>query len=120
MIERISPTRNIRGLVNVPGDKSISHRYAMLAGIASGTTEIYNYSTREDCRSTLSSMSGLGVTHEVSEPGGPQVLTLHGAGTHSLREPSGVLDAGNSGSTIRMLSGILAAQPFRTEITGDS
>src|SRR3954447_15676800 len=120
MIERISPARTIRGLVNVPGDKSISHRYAMLAGIASGTTEIYNYSTGEDCQSTLSCMSRLGVRHEVSEQDGRRVLTIHGAGTRSLREPSEPLDAGNSGSTIRMLSGILAAQPFRTEITGDA
>src|SRR3954447_781246 len=120
MIERISPARTIRGLVNVPGDKSISHRYAMLAGIASGTTEIYNYSTGEDCQSTLSCMSRLGVRYEVSVQDGRRVLTIHGAGTRSLRAPSEILDAGNSGSTIRMLSGILAAQPFRTEITGDS
>jgi 3-phosphoshikimate 1-carboxyvinyltransferase len=120
MIEPISPARTIRGLVNVPGDKSISHRYAMLAGIASGTTEIYNYSTGEDCQSTLSCMSRLGVRHEFSEREGRRVLVIHGAGTRSLRAPSEILDAGNSGSTIRMLSGILAAQPFRTEITGDS
>ena len=120
MIERIAPARAVRGLVNVPGDKSISHRYAMLAGIASGTTEIYNYSTGEDCQSTLSCMSRLGVKHERSERDGREVLTIHGAGTRSLVPPAEILDAGNSGSTIRMLSGILAAQPFRTEITGDS
>src|SRR5947209_7845837 len=120
MIERISPARTIRGLVNVPGDKSISHRYAMLAGIASGTTEIYNYSTGEDCQSTLSCMNRLGVEHERSERDGRTVLTIHGAGTRSLTSPSEILDAGNSGSTIRMLSGILAAQSFRSEITGDS
>lgn len=120
MIERISPARTVSGLVNVPGDKSISHRYAMLAGIASGTTEVYNYSTGDDCQSTLSCMSRLGVRHEFSERDGRRVLTVHGVGTRSLRAPSEVLDAGNSGSTIRMLSGILAAQPFRTEITGDS
>ncbi|MFL6451588.1 MAG: 3-phosphoshikimate 1-carboxyvinyltransferase [Bryobacteraceae bacterium] len=120
MVERISTARTIRGLVNVPGDKSISHRYAMLAGIASGTTEIYNYSTGEDCQSTLFCMSRLGVRHESSERDGRRVLTIHGAGTRSLRAPAETLDAGNSGSTIRMLSGILAAQPFRTEMTGDS
>src|SRR3954451_12259401 len=120
MIERITPAHTVHGLVNVPGDKSISHRYAMLAGIAAGMTEIYNYSTGEDCQSTLSCMSRLGVRHEFSDREGRRLLTIHGAGTHSLREPSGGLDAGNSGSTIRMLSGILAAQPFRTEITGDS
>src|SRR5437763_4803336 len=120
MIESISPARTIRGLVDVPGDKSISHRYAMLAGIASGTTEIYNYSTGEDCQSTLSCMSRLGVRHEFTDREGRRLLTIHGTGTRSLQEPSETLDAGNSGSTIRMLSGILAAQPFRTEITGDS
>ncbi|MFL6414515.1 MAG: 3-phosphoshikimate 1-carboxyvinyltransferase [Bryobacteraceae bacterium] len=120
MIECISPARSIHGLVNVPGDKSISHRYAMLAGIASGSTEIYNYSTGEDCQSTLSCMAKLGVRHEFSEREGRRVLTIQGAGTRSLCAPSDVLDAGNSGSTIRMLSGILAAQPFQTEITGDS
>jgi 3-phosphoshikimate 1-carboxyvinyltransferase len=107
-------------LVNVPGDKSISHRYAMLAGIASGITEIYNYSTGEDCQSTLSCMSRLGVRHEYSDRDGRRVLTIHGQGTRSLVAPSEILDAGNSGSTIRMLSGILAPQPFQTEITGDS
>src|SRR3954452_12749028 len=120
MIERIAPSRTINGLVDVPGDKSISHRYAMLAGIASGSTEIYNYSTGEDCQSTLSCMSRLGVPHEFSEREGRRVLTIHGSGTRALRPPSEILDAGNSGSTIRMLSGILAAQPFGTEITGDS
>lgn len=120
MTERIAPARAVRGLVNVPGDKSISHRYAMLAGIATGTTEIYNYSTGEDCQSTLSCMSRLGVKHERSERDSREVLTIYGAGTRSLVPPAEILDAGNSGSTIRMLSGILAAQPFRTEITGDS
>ncbi len=120
MIERIAPARSVRGVVNVPGDKSISHRYAMLAGIASGTTEIYNYSTGQDCQSTLSCMSRLGVKHERSEHDGRQVLTIEGVGTRSLSPPTEILDAGNSGSTIRMLSGILAAQPFPTEITGDS
>jgi len=92
----------------------------MLAGIASGTAEIYNFSTGEDCQSTLACMGRLGVQHEFSDRDGRRVLTVHGAGRNSLREPSQTLDAGNSGSTIRMLSGILAAQPFRTEITGDS
>lgn len=120
MIERISPARAIHGLVNVPGDKSISHRYAMLASIASGTTEIFNYSTGEDCQSTLSCMSELGVKYDFSDRDGRRVLTINGAGTNCLSAPAEMLDAGNSGSTIRMLSGILAAQSFLTEITGDS
>ena len=120
MIERISPARGVHGIVTVPGDKSISHRYAMLAGIAAGETQIYNYSTGEDCQSTLSCMEKLGVHHRYSEQDGRRVLTVNGLGSRSLVPPTEILDAGNSGSTIRMLSGILAGQPFRTEITGDS
>ncbi len=119
MIEHVSPAQGINGTISVPGDKSISHRYAMLAGIAAGDTTIYNYSTGADCQSTLSCLESLGVGHEFREEDGRHVLTVHGAGTHGLQEPRQTLDAGNSGSTIRMLSGILAAQPFRTEITGD-
>jgi 3-phosphoshikimate 1-carboxyvinyltransferase len=120
MIEHISPARSIGGVVSVPGDKSISHRYAMLAGIAAGDTSIYNYSTGADCQSTLSCMEQLGVRYEFAEEEGRRVLNIHGVGTRGLQMPAQVLDAGNSGSTIRMLSGILAAQPFRTQITGDS
>jgi 3-phosphoshikimate 1-carboxyvinyltransferase len=119
MIEHISPARGIQGVISVPGDKSISHRYAMLAGIAAGDTPIYNYSTGADCQSTLSCLESLGVRHEFREEEGRRVLTVHGVGTRGLREAGQALDAGNSGSTIRMLSGILAAQPFRTQITGD-
>src|SRR5690349_9616249 len=119
MIERISPARGIHGNVAVPGDKSISHRYAMLAGIATGTSEVYNYSSGDDCQSTLWCMQKLGVRYSFSERGDGRVLTIDGVGARSLSPPSETLDAGNSGSTIRMLSGILAAQPFQTEITGD-
>jgi 3-phosphoshikimate 1-carboxyvinyltransferase len=119
MIERVSPARGIHGVVNVPGDKSISHRYAMLASIAEGESQIYNYSTGADCQSTLSCMQALGVTAGFSEQEGRRVLTIRGRGLPSLRPAAGALDAGNSGSTIRMLSGILAAQPFRTVISGD-
>ena len=119
MNERVSPAGGIHGIVNVPGDKSISHRYAMLAAIAEGDSQIYNYSTGADCQSTLSCMQALGVAAEFSERDGRRVLTIHGRGLHSLHAAAGPLDAGNSGSTIRMLSGILAAQPFATEISGD-
>jgi len=120
MIEHISPASGIHGIITVPGDKSISHRYAMLAGIAAGDTKIYNYSTGADCQSTLSCMEWLGVHHEFTEEDERRVLIVHGVGTRGLQEPTQILDAGNSGSTIRMLSGILAAQPFRTDITGDA
>jgi 3-phosphoshikimate 1-carboxyvinyltransferase len=115
MIKKISPARAIRGTIQLPGDKSISHRYAMIAAIAEGATRIHNYSTGADCHSTLNCVRALGidVTGEGTE------FVVHGRGLHGLRKPSGDLDAGNSGSTIRMLSGILAAQPFPTKIFGD-
>jgi 3-phosphoshikimate 1-carboxyvinyltransferase len=119
MIERVSPARVIHGVVSVPGDKSISHRYATLAAIAEGQSQIYNYSTGGDCQSTLSCMQALGVRCEFTEQDGRQVLMIYGSGAGGLKSSADPLDAGNSGSTIRMLSGILAAQPFTTEISGD-
>jgi 3-phosphoshikimate 1-carboxyvinyltransferase len=119
MTEQVSPVKGVHGVVSLPGDKSISHRYAMLTAIAEGDSEIHNYSTGADCHSTLACMKALGVDHSFSERDGRQVLTVHGNGISSLTAPSATLDAGNSGSTIRMLSGILAAQPFTTSIAGD-
>lgn len=114
MDERISPASHIRGSIHLPGDKSISHRYAMLAAIAEGTTRIRNYSTGADCASTLGAIRKLGIGVEQ----GPEV-TICGRGLEGLTEPAGDLDCGNSGSTMRMLSGILAGQPFRTRLVGD-
>ncbi len=91
----------------------------MLTSIAEGDSEIYNYSTGADCHSTLSCMKALGVDHSFTERDGRQVLTVHGKGIHGLSAPVQTLNAGNSGSTIRLLSGILSAQPFDTSITGD-
>lgn len=119
MTEQVSPARAIHGAVDVPGDKSISHRYAMLTAVAEGTSRIYNYSTGADCQSTLACMSALGISHEFTMEDDRQVLVVHGKGINGLSAPTGVLDAGNSGSTIRMLSGILAAQPFRATLAGD-
>ncbi len=119
MTERVSPAQSIHGVVSVPGDKSISHRYAMLASIAEGDSEIYNYSTGADCLSTLRCLASLGVKHEFVEQDGRRVLRIRGRGAAGLEASDEILDAGNSGSTIRMLSGILAAQPFTTRITGD-
>ncbi len=119
MNEQVSPASALHGVVTVPGDKSISHRYAMLAGIAQGESRIYNYSTGADCQSTLACMQALGVGHEFAEHDGRRVLIVHGKGSDGLQPPSRMLDAGNSGSTIRMLSGILAAQPFTARIGGD-
>jgi 3-phosphoshikimate 1-carboxyvinyltransferase len=119
MTEQIVRAHGIRGAIAVPGDKSISHRYAMLASIAKGSSKIYNYSTGADCNSTLSCMRALGVEHEFTKDGETPVLLVHGQGMRGLRQASSVLDAGNSGSTIRMLSGILAGQAFESTLAGD-
>ena len=115
MQQRISPASAITGAITLPGDKSISHRYAMISAIADGESHIHNYSTGADCHSTLGCVRALGIEVEVD---GTEVL-IKGKGLDGLRAPVNDLDAGNSGSTIRMLSGILAAQPFLTRIFGD-
>src|SRR6266849_2023379 len=115
MQERISPAKAISGSISLPGDKSISHRYAMIAAIAEGTSRIRNYSTGADCRSTLGALRALGIGIEAHQ----NEVTVNGRGLDGLRQPASDLDAGNSGSTIRMLSGILAAQPFASRIFGD-
>jgi 3-phosphoshikimate 1-carboxyvinyltransferase len=112
MNEFVAPAKSIDGAITLPGDKSISHRYGMLGGIAEGVTTIHNYSTGADCQSTLACMAALGTRIERLD----SKVILHGG---ALREPAEALDAGNSGSTIRMLSGILAAQAFTTRIGGD-
>jgi len=112
MNEIVCPATSIGGTITLPGDKSISHRYGMLGAIAEGVTTIHNYSTGADCQATLACMASLGATIERAD----NKVVIHGG---ELREPAGPLDAGNSGSTIRMLSGILAAQPFTTRIGGD-
>jgi 3-phosphoshikimate 1-carboxyvinyltransferase len=115
MPHRISPARSVSGTVTLPGDKSISHRYAMIASVAEGVSRIQNYSTGGDCHSTLNAIRALGVAVEEN---GAEVV-IHGHGLDGLQAPAADLDAGNSGSTIRMLSGILAAQPFPARIAGD-
>jgi 3-phosphoshikimate 1-carboxyvinyltransferase len=115
MQQRISPANSISGSITLPGDKSISHRYGMISAIADGVTRIHNYSTGADCHSTLGCMRALGI--EIEENG--TEVVVHGRGLDGLRAPVQDLDAGNSGSTIRMLSGILAAQPFTSRIFGD-
>jgi 3-phosphoshikimate 1-carboxyvinyltransferase len=115
MRQRILPASRLSGSVRLPGDKSISHRYAMLASIAEGVTRIRNYATGADCHSTLGCVRALGI--RVEEEGSE--VRIHGRGLHGLQQPPEALDAGNSGSTLRMLSGILAAQPFATRIGGD-
>ncbi len=110
----IQPARNIAGSLRLPGDKSISHRYAMLAAIAEGPTRLGNFSTGADCASTLACVRALGC--EVSHRNGTVEITGRG---RALSAPASALDCGNSGSTMRMLSGILAGQSFESELIGD-
>jgi len=118
----VRPARSVRGTVRLPGDKSISHRYAMLAGIAEGPSRLENYSTGADCASTLGCMRALGVKWERKEgkPENPagSLIELQGAGP-ALSAPNRPLDCGNSGSTMRMLSGIVAGQKFTSDMIGD-
>ena len=111
----ISPGGSINGQVELPGDKSISHRYAIISALAEGTSEISNYSSAADCQSTLACLRQLGVKIENSD----SVIRVFGKGLDGIQEPRRVLDAENSGSTMRMLAGVLAGQPFSTTITGD-
>jgi 3-phosphoshikimate 1-carboxyvinyltransferase len=110
----IRPALNVAGSLRLPGDKSVSHRYAMLAAIAEGETRLENFSTGADCASTLGCVRALGVDVDRSENN----VLIHGRGP-KLRPPTSPLNCGNSGSTMRMLSGILAGQDFSSELTGD-
>lgn len=122
MIEQVRPARGLTGTVRLPGDKSISHRYAMLSAIAEGSSEIRFFSPAADCASTLSCLELLGVPVERAIEGETKdaVVRIQGSGRGGLKPPAADLDAGNSGSTMRMLSGILAAQPFRSRFVGDA
>ena len=117
----VHPTRQVRGRVRPPGDKSISHRYALFAALADGISTLRGYSTGADCASTLSCLRALGVTVDVigRDAAGLQVQ-IAGRGSRGFQAPSGPLDAGNSGTTIRMFAGVLAAQPFATRVAGDA
>ncbi len=117
----IRPARSIAGSLRLPGDKSISHRYAMLAGIARGCSTLENFSTGADCASTLRCMRALGgeVERQPVALGTAPTVEVEGNGPR-LTAPSAPLDCGNSGSTIRMLSGILAGQEFTSELIGDA
>jgi 3-phosphoshikimate 1-carboxyvinyltransferase len=114
----VRPARNVRGEVRLPGDKSISHRYAMLAGIAEGPSRLENYSTGADCASTLGCMRSLGVAWE-RKGETDRTVEVQGRG-RILAAPAERLDCGNSGSTMRMLSGIVAGQDFTSEMMGDA
>ena len=112
----VSPARRLRGRVRVPGDKSISHRYALLGAIADGVTRLSNYAPGADCQSTLDCLRALGVDIRNEAAG----ITIKGRGFRAWRSPSGPLDAGNSGTAMRMLLGLLAAQDFSATLVGDA
>ncbi len=111
-----SPVTRLRGEVKVPGDKSISHRSVMFGSIARGTTEITGFLPGADCLSTISCFKNMGVAIEQD---GEHVL-VHGSGLYGLKAPEKVLDCGNSGTTTRLISGILAGQDFDVTLTGDA
>jgi 3-phosphoshikimate 1-carboxyvinyltransferase len=116
LIHTVRRTPRLCGAVQLPGDKSISHRYAMLAALAEGTSEFERFAGSQDCHSTLGCVRGLGVPVSVN---GDRVR-IEGRGLRGLRPPARVLDAQNSGTTMRLLSGILAGQPFESTISGDA
>lgn len=111
----ISPAKCIKGRVELPGDKSISHRAAMFASIADGTTTITNFGSSADCASTLDCFSRLGVRIERDGT----TVRIRGAGKYGLKKSTRPLDCGNSGTTVRLISGILAGQGFETLLVGD-
>ena len=112
----IKPIETIKGTLSVPGDKSISHRAIMLGAISEGITEISGFLMGDDCLSTVDCFRKLGIKIEISE----NKVFVHGKGLMGLSAPSTILDVGNSGTTIRLLTGILAGQNFSSSITGDA
>lgn len=109
--------KNLKGELTVPGDKSISHRSIMLGALAKGTTEVTGFLQGADCLSSISCFQKMGI--EIENNKKTNVVHIHGNGLHGLKTPSSILDVGNSGTTTRLMSGILAAQPFSSTIDGD-
>lgn len=114
--ELIQTGKSLKGELSIPGDKSISHRAVMFGSLAQGRTEIRNFLEGADCLSTIDCFRRLGIRIEVTA----DAVTILGKGLEGLSAPSGILDAGNSGTTTRLISGILAAQPFESTLTGDA
>lgn len=112
---RFSRSGKLSGTVTVPGDKSISHRSVMFGSIAEGLTEISGFLQGADCLSTISCFSKMGI--EIENKG--DTVLVHGRGLRGLKQPDGILDCGNSGTTTRLISGILSAQNFDVTLTGD-
>jgi len=112
---KVNNVEKIQGRIRVPGDKSISHRAVMLSGISKGKAVIEGFLRGEDCYSTIACFRGLGI--EIEDLGSR--IIVHGKGLYGLREAKDVLDAGNSGTTMRLMAGILSGQEFLTVVTGD-
>ncbi|HSU26170.1 MAG TPA: 3-phosphoshikimate 1-carboxyvinyltransferase, partial [Pyrinomonadaceae bacterium] len=112
---KVCPANRLTGEIMLPGDKSISHRSVMMGSIAEGETRISNFATSADCASTIECFRGLGIS--IERDGGD--VTVDGKGKHGLEKPNSPLDCGNSGSTMRLVAGILAGQPFDSVLTGD-
>lgn len=114
-VRTIAPTRGLKGEVTIPGDKSISHRFIMLGSIALGTTEITHFLEGADCLSTIDCFRKMGVEIERK----PSSILVHGKGLRGLTAPASTLNVGNSGTTTRLISGILSGQNFATTLSGD-
>ncbi|MBD5508387.1 MAG: 3-phosphoshikimate 1-carboxyvinyltransferase [Lachnospiraceae bacterium] len=110
------PVKHMSGEVTIPGDKSISHRAVMFGSLADGLTEVTNFLQGADCLSTIEAFRKMGIEIENT----PDKILIHGRGLHGLTAPSSVLDMGNSGTTTRLISGILAGQSFESTLTGDA
>ena len=113
----LQPSSHLRGAFRVPGDKSISHRSIMLGSLAEGITDVSGFLEGEDALATLQAFRDMGVVIEGPKNG---EVRIHGVGLHGLQAPPNALYVGNSGTSMRLLSGILAAQKFDTVMTGDA
>lgn len=116
MKQYIQPSKGLRGTLRIPGDKSISHRAIMFGSLAEGDTEISRFLYGDDCLSTVRAFRDLGIMIDVTA----ETILVHGKGLYGLTAPKHIIDVGNSGTTIRLLSGILAGQTFHTVLTGDA
>lgn len=115
-IIKVNPTKNFSGVVSVPGDKSISHRTAILGSLANGIVDVKSFLCSADCLNTLRAMQSMGV---VVDGFGTPDIKIHGVGLRGLKKPGNILDLGNSGTGVRLLTGLVSGYPFTTEITGD-
>ncbi len=114
---KVTPSKVRDASVTVPGDKSVSHRALMLGSIADGRTDVSGFLAGEDCLATLAAMRALGV--EIQQPSETE-MSIEGVGLRGLQAPSGELDLGNSGTAMRLMTGLLSGQSFDCELTGDN